>query len=270
MDSAEDHPDSILAAEAAFADDPAAATRSWLLTTTSGTLCTTAVHREVAGYAFGSVVPFALDARGRPVILTATIATHTANLRRDPRGSLFVRQPGVEGDPQTGWRVTLMGSWAPVSWDDPEIPSIAARYRERVPGADGYRATHDFGFWRMEEIKKVRYIAGFGKICWLDGSALLRDPDPELVAAAPGAVAHMNEDHAHNLDEMVRGLHGLAPRHVAMTGLDGDGFFVRTEQPDHTLFFPFHRDVDASSLRVAVIDVLARARRARGARQETT
>ncbi|MEO1369170.1 MAG: DUF2470 domain-containing protein [Acidobacteriota bacterium] len=258
-----------MAARAALADDPAALTRSWLLTTTSATLCTTAVHREVAGFPFGSVVPFALDQTGRPVILTATIATHTANLRQDPRGSLLVRQPGLEGDPQTGWRVTLMGTWAPVSWDHPDVPEIAVRYRERVPAADGYRKTHDFAFWRMEEIRKVRYIAGFGKICWFDGAQLVHGPDPALSAAADAAVAHMNDDHPHNLHEMVEGLHGVTAERVEMTGLARDGFFVRTEQPDHTLFFPFHRDIDASTLRVAVIDVLKRARDARGPTLET-
>ena len=48
--------------------------------------------------------------------------------------------------------------------------------RGRVPAVDRYDETHGFAFWRMSEIDKVRYIAGFGKICWIDGAQLLTQP----------------------------------------------------------------------------------------------
>ncbi|MEN0064213.1 MAG: pyridoxamine 5'-phosphate oxidase family protein [Myxococcota bacterium] len=262
MDASEPHPDQQAAALAAERDQPAVNTRKWLLNTYSGTLCTLAIHREVDGFPFGSVVPFALDAQGRPFILTANIAAHTANLRRDPRASLMVQQPGIDGDPQAGWRITLMGRWAAVSSDDPELPHLHARYQQRVPKAERYLETHDFAFWRMEAIRKVRYIAGFGKICWFDGARLLASSDPALEASAPGAIEHMNDDHAHNLQEMCHGLYGIEPDHVEMTALHRDGFFVRTEAPSRTLFFPFTDDVGPGSVRPAVIDVLTRARRA--------
>ena len=99
------------AAEAAWKDDAAATARGWLLQVSAGTLCTSSAQRGIEGYPFGSVVPFALTAEGLPYVLIADIAAHTANLRRDPRASLFVRQPEreVEGDPQSGWRVTVLG-----------------------------------------------------------------------------------------------------------------------------------------------------------------
>lgn len=265
MDS-ESHPDQLAAAVAAERDAPGETTRGWLLNTHSGTLCTTAVHRDIEGYPFGSVVPFALDDTGRPFILVANIATHTANLRRDPRASLFVSQPNVAGDPQSGWRVTLVGDWAPVAPHDPQMAHLHARYRQRVPAADGYLTTHDFGFWRMTAIAKVRYIAGFGKICWFDGAQLQRTTEPALADAARRAIDHMNADHTEHLGEMCRGFYGIEPAGVRMTSIDRDGFFVRTDQPDHTLFFPFLTDVRPDSLRPAVIDVLDRARRSPSAR----
>mgnify|MGYP000409511744 CR=1 FL=1 len=139
------------AAKAAEADDPSGHARQWLLENHVATLCTTSTKRSVKGFPFGSVVPFALTPDGRPVILIANIATHTANLKADPRASLFVRQPGLEGDPQKGWRITLMGTWAPVE-SGPERDEIHARYVERVPFAEGYLATHDFGYWEMTEV----------------------------------------------------------------------------------------------------------------------
>ena len=41
-----------------------------------------------------------------------------------------------------------------------------------VPASDGYFKTHDFHFWRMKQVEQVRYIAGFGRICWFDGQEL--------------------------------------------------------------------------------------------------
>ncbi len=249
------------AAAAAMADDPAALTREWLLQTHAGTLCTTTARRGLEGFPFGSVVPFALTPDGRPAILIAGIAAHTANLRRDPRASLFVRQPGLEGDPQKGWRVTVMGRWRRVE-DADERADLHSRYVERVPFAEGYLKTHDFAYWVMQDVEAVRHIAGFGKICWLDGADILRDPMGEgLEEASAGAIDHMNEDHAHNMVEMCAGLYGFTPENAEMVGIDRTGFTVRTQAPERIVHFSFQREIRAEDLRVAVVDVLKRARR---------
>jgi heme iron utilization protein len=255
------------AAAAAQRDTPAALSRRWLLESTDGTLCTVSAKAGLEGYPFGSVVPYALDERGRPVLLLANIAAHTANLRKDPRASLFVRQPRLEGDPQKGWRLTLMGTLRRLVINDDEGQRVTeeehahvhARYAERVPEVVEYQRTHGFDYWRFEEMVKVRYIAGFGKICWLEGDDLLRLP---LSAEVAGVVLHMNDDHVENMREMCLGLYGLEAERVEMTRLDSAGFFLRTEGPDRLLRFSFGREVDAAELRPAVIDVLRRARQA--------
>lgn len=271
------------ASDAARAEDPATAARSWLLQTTAGTLCTLSSKAGLEGWPFGSIVPFALTADGHPIIYIAKIAAHTANLRADPRASLFVSQTGLEGDPQKGWRITVMGRMEElVAADAPEVRSdhprvrlhndelaeIHARYVERIPFAEDYASTHGFTYWRMNSIEKVRYIAGFGKICWLDGAEILREPGGAgIAAAAASAIAHMNEDHAQNLIEMCQGLYGFSPERVEMTALDRAGFLARTQSPDRTVHFSFGREIDAGQLRKAVIDVLGRARAARHARE---
>lgn len=272
------------ASDAARASDPAAAARRWLLQTTSGTLCTLSSKMGLEGWPFGSVVPFALTSDGHPVVYIAKIAAHTANLRADPRASLFVAQPGLEGDPQKGWRITVMGwmeelvsadapevraEYPRVRLRDDELAEIHARYVERIPFAEDYASTHGFTYWRMSSIEKVRYIAGFGEICWLDGAEILREPGGAgIEAAAPGAIAHMNGDHPQNMIEMCQGLYGFSPARVEMTALDRAGFLVRTYGPDRTVHFSFGREIDAGQLRKAVIDVLVRARAARQAREE--
>jgi putative heme iron utilization protein len=255
--------------------DPAGDVRRWLLETKSATLCTLAAKPQLEGYPFGSIVPFTVDAQGRPVIMIADIAAHTANLRRDSKASLFISDPHAQGDPQSSWRAGIVGSMRRIMTEDKEsrhrststfvshteYQDIHSRYVERVPNADNYSKQHDFDYWRMEEIQTVRYIAGFGRICWIEGNQLLRDPlQGGLDQAAEGAVTHMNEDHQQNLIEMCEGLYGFTPASARMISLDTTGFKVEVSEPNRTLFFSFGREIDAESLRKAVIQVLQRAR----------
>ena len=249
------------------------AARGWLLECSVATLCTTSAQRDIEGYPFGSVVPFALSAEGHPIVMLADIAAHTANLRRDPRASLFVRDPHAAEDPQSTWRITVIGSMQRIPRPEVKprpgdlalephvLEDLEARYLERVPSAISYRKTHDFSLWRMSSVVKGRYIAGFGEILWLGGDALLRDPGGRgLREAAPGAVAHMNEDHAHNLAEMCAGAYGFTPERAEMTHIDRTGFLVKTTGPERLLHFSFGREIAADGLRAAVIDVLKRCR----------
>jgi hypothetical protein len=257
--------------------DPAADVRQWLLENFRATLCTTAAKPLIAGHPFGSIVPFAIDRYGRPYLMIAEIAAHTANLRQDSRAALMVSDPEAAGDPQASWRITLIGSMkrilaegserrfksSAVQVSQDEYDDMHRRYVERVPQADGYIKQHDFSYWRMEEIVSVRYIAGFGRICWVEGQDILREPlGGGLESAAQPAVDHMNEDHHDNMIEMCQGLYGFSPKSAKMFGLDATGFHVATQEPERSLFFSFEREIDAKSLRVAVIDVLKRARAA--------
>ena len=52
------------------------------------------LSRKQPGFPFGSVMPYGLDGRGRPIFLISTMAMHTQNLHGDPRASLLVTQAG--------------------------------------------------------------------------------------------------------------------------------------------------------------------------------
>ncbi len=242
------------------AESPADATRAWLLTHQVATLSTISVQRGLEGFPYASVTPFAPDALGRPVILISGLAAHTKNLLADPRGALLVRQPDTGPDPQTGWRITLMGEWERVDRDAPEREELYARYRARVPGATVYDGLRDFDTWRMSVVHKVRYIAGFGEISWLGGDVVRPLPEEGWDAAAASAVAHLNEDHPHNLVEMCHGFYGIEPARATTAALYRDGLVVKAEDPDHVFFFDFGRDIGVADLRSAVIAVLAEAR----------
>lgn len=234
--------------------------RHWLLTTHTATLCTTSVKPAVAGYPFGSVVPFALDRGGRPFILIARMAAHTGNLRQDPRGALFVSDPAAEGDPQASWRITVMGDWALVPSDDPEWSELSARYAERVPQADDYRKTHSFAFWRMHTVNAVRFIGGFGRILWLPGDAI--NPGVYLGDAATHAIDHLNDDHAHNLTEMCRGLAGFEADDAQAIHLDTAGLLIESAVMRRQAWFSFGREIHEGEIRQAVIGLVQQARAA--------
>lgn len=260
--------------------DFAAEARGRVLSRHAGTLCTLAAQSGIVGHPFGSVVPYALDPHGRPIVLLARIAAHTANLVADRRATLFVRDGDDDGDPQSTWRVGLIGRMVPLTspsrthkplpgaraLDDEAMDDIHARYIARVPEAEDYEATHRFDYWLMDEVARGRYIAGFGRIRWIEGDAMLRDPGGEGIAeASPGAIEHMNEDHRANLVEMCHGLHGFSPADAEMIGLDRAGFSVRT--PERRVHFEFGREITAAELRPAVIEVLRRAREASAGRR---
>ena len=255
--------------------DPATLARRWLLENGTATLCTLSTAQGLEGFPFGSIVPYALDGEGRPLILIAEIAEHTRNAELDPRVSLFVSEPNRSGDPQSGWRLNVAGRLTRLRTasntprrpaaceeivDDEVHEHLLARYVERVPAAKTYAAEHDFFLWRLE-VERVRNIAGFGRIHWVEGQDMLRIADGEGVAASKaGAIEHMNQDHAESMVEMAKGLAGFTPASATMVDLDRTGIFVRTTAPERLLHFSFGREIGAGEIRHAVVDVLKRAR----------
>jgi len=265
------------AARNAKRHDPAGDVRQWLQDVSAATLSTLAVKAGLEGFPACSVVPFALDEHGAPFILIAQIAAHTHNLRADNRASLFIRHGLSSGDPQSQWRATLSGymeklvtrgsgkDGAPTGYEtlisETEFDHLKARYRERVPASDGYFKTHDFHFWRMKRIEKVRYIAGFGRICWFDGASLLSEPLPEdLKSVAPGAIEHMNDDHVDAMEAICDALHGFESADVKMTALDRRGFFMSRSGTPTLLYTSFGYEIGADSLRKAMVEITHKAR----------
>jgi hypothetical protein len=141
--------------------------RALLAAETVGVLSTISVHR--AGYPYGSVTPYALSARGAPLLLLSALAAHTKNLLADPRACLFVGDRTAAEDPQAGARISLLGRASPVA--APDDPDARTRYLSRWPRAQAYFQLRDFSLWELA-VEEIRLIAGFGEIKWLPGSTL--------------------------------------------------------------------------------------------------
>ncbi len=128
----------------------------------SGILSTTSV--AVAGYPFGSVVPYVTTAEGVPVIYISDIAQHTKNLRADPRMCLTVVEPG-ENDKQAGSRISLQGDGVVLTGEGRD--AVSELYFARFPMSRRFANTHGFSFWALQP-KRIRFIGGFGKIHWIE------------------------------------------------------------------------------------------------------
>lgn len=133
------------------------------------------VARDPAGHPYGSLVAFASDARGRPLLLLSRLAEHTSNLAARAESSLLVCEPGPpDADPLSLGRVTILGATTRVP--DDEIASVRATFLSREPRASTYVDFADFHFYRLEP-RALRFVGGFGRMSWVTAE--------EYAAASP-------------------------------------------------------------------------------------
>ena len=224
-----------------------------------GTLSTLS-HKQ-PGYPFGSVMPYGLDDRGRPIFLVSTMAMHTQNLQTDPRASLLVTQPDASGDPLGASRVTLLGKVQPVPAG--EVSEARKLYLARYANSKNWVDFEDFSFYRME-IVDIYYVGGFGVMGWVmaadyDGAK----PDP-LADVAAGIIQHMNADHQEALILIARVLGGVESQEAAMTSIDRLGFHVRlkTAEGMRGARIPLFREAtNSAEARTVLVEMPQQARR---------
>ena len=196
--------------------------RTLVYRNTIGTLSTNS--KKHPGSPFGSLMPYGLDEKGRPVFLISTMAVHTQNLEHDPQASLFISQTDSQGDPLDASRVTLMGDVSKVP--ESERAQARALYLSRYKNASYWVDFDDFSFYRME-IRDIYFVGGFGAMGWVtveDYSKAQVDP---LADASKGIITHMNKDHGDALVTLARKYTGIEAETASMTSIDRLGFNVR-------------------------------------------
>ena len=185
--------------------------------------------RKQPGFPFGSVMPYGLDAQGRPVFLISTMAMHTQNLHADPRASLLVTQDDAGGDPLGASRVTLVGDVQPIPQS--EVAEARNLYLARYPNSRHWVDFEDFSFHRMEVVD-VYYVGGFGVMGWVSASEYVgSSPDP-LADSTAEIIRHMNADHKDALVLLARVLAHIEAQEATMTAVDRLGFHLRLKTQD--------------------------------------
>ncbi|HTN31782.1 MAG TPA: DUF2470 domain-containing protein [Pseudomonas sp.] len=187
--------------------------------------------QKMPGFPFGSVVPYCLDADGKPLLLISRIAQHTRNLQADPRCSLLIGERGAD-DVQAAGRLTLLAEARRLD-DAAVIEAAAVRYYRYFPQSQDFHRIHDFDFWVLEPVR-WRFIGGFGAIHWLDSAALANPFAGEVEA---GMLAHMNQDHGAAIAHYLS-LAGIPGEAAEMVGVDTEGFHLRVGPRLHWLAFP--------------------------------
>ena len=100
------------------------------------------------------------------------------------------------------------------------------RYLRYIPQAAQYFEMHDFNFYTL--YITYAYIAGFGKMGWVEGETM-QIPSNPLFFEELSILAHMNADHAENLKAYCQHFHHVKTETETMIGIDSLGFDVRTD-----------------------------------------
>jgi len=122
-----------------------------------------ALSSDFKGTPFGSLMPYALDAKGNPIIYISDLAVHTKNLNKNPACSLMVSKV-KDDDIFNSQRITFVGKMKRVPKED--VEAVKKIFYGKFKEAEDYAELHDFGFYRME-ISTIFYIGGFGDINWV-------------------------------------------------------------------------------------------------------
>ncbi len=204
--------------------EPTHAERTRTLVQLNSLATLSTISRKQQGFPFGSLMPYALDLAGRPLFLISNMAMHTQNLKADPRASLFVTQPSLDGDPLGAARATLVGNVLVVP--EEEKASVRELYLARHENSRYWVDFADFSFFRMD-ILDVYYVGGFGVMGWVQAADYAQAaPDP-LSGSAAGILEHMNADHVESMILLARTHAQLEATEAAMTSVDRLGFYLR-------------------------------------------
>jgi putative heme iron utilization protein len=236
--------------------DPKSVAKSLLRATRAGALAT--LDRNT-GHPFASLVNVATDFDGSPLILVSRLSTHTANLEQDGRASLLLASTG-KGDPLAHPRLTLLGSFLEIAREDPKQPRLRRRFLARHPKSELYAGFGDFAFWRLQTVS-AHLNGGFARAADLKSADVMTDVTgaENLLEAEPGAVTHMNDDHAEAVRLYATKLLGAEDGPWRLTGLDPEGLDLALG--DATLRLPFpQRVTNAEQLRKVVVELAAKAR----------
>lgn len=202
-----------------------------------------------------SLVSLATTLAGHPILLLSRLAPHVAALEADDRVALLIGQPG-KGDPLAHPRLMLSGRALPAAGAAEGL--ARSRFLARHPKAALYADFADFAFWTVAPTAAA-LNGGFGKASHLGPADIACAVPAGLAEAEPGAVAHMNTDHADAVQLYAGKLLGVQGGPWRLTGLDAEGLDLAAGDLSRRLWFetPLQRSAE---LRPRLIELAQAAR----------
>ncbi len=126
---------------------------------TYGYLSTINCSSKLKNYPHTSLVGLSIDNEGYPILCMSEISIHTQNIKRNNNISLLIQETNLVD--QKGKRVTFTGNIYQIL-DYDEHYEIRDKYLEDHPEAFWLKY-FDFNMYRIDDIKDIYYIGGFGK-----------------------------------------------------------------------------------------------------------
>ncbi|CAH9098903.1 unnamed protein product [Cuscuta epithymum] len=212
------------------------------------------------GYPSGSMVDFACDAYGTPILAISNLAAHSQDLLANPKCSLLVAK---DPEDRTDLIINVHGDAIAVS--DTDKDDIRAAYLARHPDAF-WVDFGDFQFLRIEPTI-VRYLSGVATALLGSGEFSQEELraakiDPIYQFSKP-ITSHMNKDHTEDTKLIVRHSTSVPVEHAYMLDLDSLGFNVKAEYQGGTfkLRVSFPRPaVDRKDVKTLIVEMLEAAK----------
>ncbi|XP_062113403.1 uncharacterized protein LOC133824525 [Humulus lupulus] len=218
------------------------------------------VSQKHDGYPSGSMVDFACEADGSPILAVSSLAFHSKDLAANGKCSLLVAR---DPEDRTDLVITLHGDAIPVSEIDKA--SVRNAYLARHPNAF-WVDFGDFQFLRIQP-KVVRYVSGVATA--LLGSGEFSNEEYKDAKVDPIAqfskpvVTHMNKDHADDTKVIVQHSTSIPVDFAYMLDLDSLGFNVKAGYQGNTfkLRIPFPRRAeDRKDVKTLIVEMLRAAK----------
>ncbi|PIN20419.1 hypothetical protein CDL12_06889 [Handroanthus impetiginosus] len=208
------------------------------------------------GYPSGSMVDFACDAYGSPILAVSNLAAHTKDLLANPKCSLLVAK---DPEDRTDLVITVDGDASPAA--ESNLDAIRAAYMARHPDAFWVDFA-DFVFLRIEP-KVVRYVSGVATALLRSGEFSNEDfriakVDPIYQFSKP-ITSHMNKDHAEDTKLIVQHSTSIPVDFAYMLDVDSLGFNVKAGYQGNTfkLRIPFtRRALERKDVKTLIIEML--------------
>ncbi|KAL1211548.1 hypothetical protein V5N11_023556 [Cardamine amara subsp. amara] len=216
--------------------------------------------QKYEGYPSGSMVDFACDDDGSPILAVSSLAVHTKDLLANPKCSLLIAR---DPEDRTGLRITLHGDAVLVS--DKDQAAVRSAYLAKHPNAF-WVDFGDFSFMRIEP-KVVRYVSGIAT-AFLGSGEFSKEKfqagkvDPIAQYAKP-VTSHMNKDHEEDTKAIVHNITSIPVESAKMLDLDSLGFNVKATLQGNTfkLRVPFPRRAqDRKDVKTLIVEMLQAAK----------
>eukprot|EP00798_Chlamydomonas_sp_ICE-L_P020184 gene20184-26922_t len=159
---------------------PPVAVRNLIEHSHFGHLCTkmSGMHHRRNGYPFGTLVDFATDGAGYPILCLSPLSIHSRNIVEEPRCSLVIQMLGWTG--LANARATIFGD---VYQLPPSMQEAASElfFKKHSNDKEQRLITGNEIYYRMNKITDVYFVGGFGTVQWIHADDYLSHPPDDVV-----------------------------------------------------------------------------------------